>query len=120
MLGLVSARLSNNGQTGVTLEIHRSDDDTLPGNLQGYLDSTIPNLRHAGLSVHVFLHPAAVMHNRFILTNVGGASYHTGLDDNEDGNPSSTSTDLVSLLAADTFSTEWATYSGHAAFREYL
>jgi hypothetical protein len=59
------------------------------------------------------------MHNRFILTNVGGASYHTGLDDNEDGNPSSTSTDLVSFLATDAFSTEWATYSGHAAFRVY-
>ncbi len=117
MLGLVMARLSNNGQTGVTLEIHRSDDGTLPGNLQGYFDSTIPNLRPAGVSVLVFLHPAAVMHNRFILTNVGGASYHTGLDDNEDGN--STPTDLVSFLAADTFSTEWATYSGHAAFRVY-
>lgn len=119
MLGLVMARLSNNGQTGVTLEIHRSDDGTLPGNMQGYFDSTIPIIRPAGISIQVFLHPLAVMHNRFILTNIGGASYHTGLDDNEDGNPSSTSTDLVSFLAADTFSTEWVAYSGHTAFRVY-
>ncbi|WP_412481108.1 hypothetical protein [Azonexus sp. IMCC34839] len=118
MLGLVLARLKNNGQAGVTLEIHRSDDGTLPANMQSYFDSTIPNIRPAGVSVQVFLHPLAAMHNRFILTNVGGASYHTGLDDNEDGN--STPTDLVSLLSADTFSTEWATHSGHAAFRIYL
>ncbi len=117
MLGLVMARLNSNGQTGVALEIHRSDDGTLPGNMQGYFDSTIPSIRPAGVSVQVFLHPAAVMHNRFILTNVGGASYHTGLDDNEDGN--STPTDLVSFLAADTFSTEWTTYSGHTAFLVY-
>ena len=117
MLGLVIDRLNSNGQTGVTLEIHRSDDGTLLGNMQGYFDTTIPNIRPAGISIQVFLHPMAVMHNRFILTNVGGASYHTGLDDNEDGN--STPTDLVSFLAADTFSTEWATYSGHAVFRGY-
>jgi len=117
MLGLVMARLNSNSQTGVTLEIHRSDDGTLLGNMQGYFDTTIPNIRPAGISIQVFLHPMAVMHNRFILTNVGGASYHTGLDDNEDGN--STPTDLVSFLAADTFSTEWAAYSGHAPFRVY-
>lgn len=117
MLGLVMARMGSTGQAGVTLEIHRADDGTLPANMQGYFDSTIPNIRPANVAVQIFLHPVANMHNRFILTNVGGASYHTGLDDNEDGN--STPTDLVSFLAAYTFSTEWATYSGHAPFRVY-
>lgn len=117
MLGLVMARMGNSGQADVTLEIHRSNDGILLGNMQYYFDSTIPAIRPAGVCVQVFLHPLAAMHNRFILTNVGGASYHTGLDDNEDGK--STPTDLVVFLAADTYSTEWATYSGLAPFRVY-
>lgn len=70
-----------------------------------------------GITVQVFLHSEAAMHNRFILTSVGGASYHTGLDDNEDGN--STPTDVVSLLAPSVLATEWATYSGQTAFLVY-
>jgi hypothetical protein len=116
MLGLVLNSLGSNGQAGVTLEIHRADN-ALPANLRHYFDSTIPAMLPAGITVQIFLHPETAMHNRFILTNVGGASYHTGLDDNEDGN--STPTDLVTLLAPDTFATEWATYSGQTAFRVF-
>jgi hypothetical protein len=116
MLGRVLTALGSNGQTGVTLEIHRANN-ALPGNLQHYFNSTIPGIRPAGVVVEVFLHSEGAMHNRFILTSVGGASYHTGLDDNEDGN--STPTDLVSLLAPDIFATEWATYSGQTAFLVY-
>lgn len=116
MLGRVLATLSGNGQTGVTLEIHRADN-LLPGNLKHYFDSSIPKMLPAGITVQVYLYPEAAMHNRFILTNVGGASYNTGLDDNEEGN--STPTDLVSLLAPDIFAAEWATYSSQAAFLVY-
>ena len=116
MLGLLLTVLGNNGQPGVILEIHRADN-ALPGNLQHCFDSRIPNMLPSGVTVQVFLHPEAAMHNRFILTSVGGASYHTGLDDNEDGN--STATDLVSLLAPGVLATEWATYSGQTAFLVY-
>lgn len=116
MLGRVLAALGSNGQTGVTLEIHRADN-ALPGNLKHYFDSSIPKMLFAGIIVQVFLHPETAMHNRFILTSVGGASYHTGLDDNEDGN--STPTDLVSLLAPSIFAAEWATYSSQTAFLDY-
>lgn len=119
MLGLVISRLSCNGRTGVTLEIHRSDDGTLPGNMQNYFDSAIPGMRPLNVAVQVFLHPKEMMHNRFVLTDIGGASYHTGLDDNEEGNENSTSTDLVSLLTQDTWATEWTTYAGQAAFLNY-
>jgi hypothetical protein len=114
MLVLVLARLNNNSQTGATLEIHRADEDILFVNKQRIFDPTIPNIRPPGISVKVFLHPKSMMHNRFILTNVGGAAYNTGLDDNEDGDRSPT--DLVSLLAADTFAAEWATYSDKVPF----
>jgi hypothetical protein len=116
MLGRVMNALSCNGQAGITLEIHRANN-ALPGNLKRCFESAIPGLLPAGITVQVFLHPEAAMHNRFILTSVGGASYHTGLDDNEDGN--STPTDLVSLLAPGIFATEWATYSGQTAFLVY-
>lgn len=115
-LALALKTLSNNGQTGVTLEIHCSDK-TSEGYMGNNCDSNIPQLLPAGITVQVFLHPETSMHNRFILTNLGGASYHTGLDDNEEGY--STPKDLVMLLASDTFATEWATYSGQTAFRVY-
>lgn len=113
MLELVLTALCSNGQTGVFLEIHRSDKVS-SGHLKYLFDSCIPKFRPAGITVQVFLHPDAAMHNRFILTSVGGASYHTGLDDNEEGE--STPTDLVSLLTPDTFATEWATYSSRMPF----
>jgi len=116
MLELVLSALSSNGQADVTLEIHRADN-ALPGNIKNYFNSSIPGIRPAGITVHVFLHPETSMHNRFILTHLGGASYHTGLDDNEDGN--STPTDLVSLLASDILAKEWDTYSSPTAFLVY-
>ncbi len=116
MLGRVMNALSSNGQAGITLEIHRANN-ALPGNLKHCFQSAIPGLLSAGITVQVFLHPEAAMHNRFILTSVGGASYHTGLDDNEDGN--STPMDVVSLLAPGVLATEWTTYSGQTAFLVY-
>lgn len=116
MLGLVLNILGSSGRTGITLEIHRADN-VLLGNLKQYFDSHIPHMRPPGIAVQIYLHSEAAMHNRFILTNVGGASYHTGLDDNENGN--STPTDLVTLLERNIFGTEWATYSGQTAFLVY-
>lgn len=116
MLGLLMTALSNNGQTDVALQIHRADN-SLPANLRHNFDSRIPQMLPAGMTVQVFLHPETAMHNRFILTSVGGASYYTGLDDNEDGG--STPTDVVTLLERNVFDTEWATYSGQTAFLVY-
>lgn len=116
MLGRVMNVLSSNGQADVKLEIHRASKGSA-SYLQHCFDSRIPNMLPAGIAVQVFLHPETVMHNRFILTNFGGASYHTGLDDNEDGN--STPTDLVSLLAPGIFAAEWANYSSQTVFLAY-
>jgi hypothetical protein len=110
MLTRVVTVLGNNGQTGVTLEIHITDNESISF-LKPFFDSCVSKLNLAGVTVQVFQHPNAVMHNRFILTNIGGASYSTGLDDNEDGG--STTTDLVTLLAPDVLATEWHKYSGH-------
>lgn len=74
-------------------------------------------MRPADITVQIFLHPEKAMHNRFILAGGGGASFHTGLDDNEDGN--STPTDLVSFLSPEIFTTEWSRYSIETPFLRY-
>jgi len=116
MLGLVLATLGNNSQAGVILEIHRSDKIS-PEQLRYLFDPYILKFRPVGITVQVFQHPEAAMHNRFILTSVGGASYNTGLDDNEEG--INTPTDLVTLLASDIFAREWATYSSQTPILLY-
>jgi len=111
MLGLALNAMGTNAQAGTTLEIHRSD--RIPTQHITYCFNTIiPQLRPASIRVLVYVHPDAGMHNRFILTDIGGASFNTGLDDNEDGG--STPQDLVTLLTADVFANELNRYSGGA------
>lgn len=64
--------------------------------------------RNCGNSLSVHLHPEQALQNRFILTEGGGASYQTGLDDNEEGR--SADDDLVTLLEPATFECEWMAY----------
>lgn len=116
MLALVLAALADNEQNSIKLEIHRAAN-ALPGNLRYLFDSYIPDMRPANITVQIFLHPEKAMHNRFILAGGGGASFHTGLDDNEDGN--STPTDLVSFLSPEIFTTEWSRYSIETPFLRY-
>lgn len=105
--------LRDQGRTGVSIEVHRADN-ALPANIRSYFESAVPSILPPGVGLSVFLHPERLMHNRFILTDRGGASYQTGLDDNEEGN--SSNKDLVVLLEPQTFVDEWNVYSGHSAF----
>lgn len=105
--------LRDQGRTDISIEVHRADN-AQPANIRSYFESVIPRILPPGLSLSVFLHPERPMHNRFILTDRGGASYQTGLDDNEEGN--SSEKDLVVLLEPQTFVDEWNVYSGHSAF----
>jgi hypothetical protein len=108
--------LRDHGRNSVSIEVHRADN-VLPANIRSYFESTIPGILPPGVSLSVFLHPEKPKHNRFILTDRGGASYLTGLDDNEDGN--SSDEDIVVLLEPHTFEYEWGVYSGQSAFLSY-
>lgn len=104
---------------GTTIEIHRTDD-ALPGNIRGWFDSAIPPMLREGVRLKVFLHKKEGMHNRFILTEAGGASYHTGLDEHAGGDADGTQEDLVTLLREDVRRVEWNRYpSDVKAFLEY-
>lgn len=108
--------LRDQRRTGVSIEVHRADN-ALPANIRSYFESTIPGILPPGVGLSVFLHPEKNMHNRFILTDRGGASYQTGLDDNEEGK--SCEKDLVVLLEQHTFEHEWNVYSRHSAFLSF-
>ncbi|MBN8453058.1 hypothetical protein [Accumulibacter sp.] len=97
----------DSGRIGVSIEVHR-DNSALPGNIRSYFEGAIPRILPPGVGLSVHLHPEQALHNRFILTERGGASYQTGLDDNKEGR--STDEDLVTLLEPATFEREWRAY----------
>lgn len=103
---------------GTIVEIHRAND-ALPGNVRNWFDRAIPPLLSNGICLKIFLHVSSTMHNRFILTDMGGASFHTGLDDNEGDRRDSTREDLVTLLSAAVYAAEWDRYAGIPVFAEY-
>lgn len=120
MLELILTRLGMNRHEEVILEIHRrcnADDTILQSNLKSFFNSHIPGIQTHKVVVQVYIHPENDMHNRFILTDLGGVTYNTGLDDNEAGG--SAPTDVVTLLTPEIFTEEWATYSGQKPFLEY-
>lgn len=105
-------------QAGTIIEIHRSRSDRIPSEeITRRLTEGIRRLHLGRIRILVFIHPDAEMHNRFILTDTGGASYQTGLDDNEDGG--STPQDLVTWLASDVYRNEWESYSVGTPFLSF-
>ncbi|MBP6421350.1 MAG: hypothetical protein KA271_00500 [Propionivibrio sp.] len=116
MLRLLLSTMAPVAQAGTTIEIHRSDK-LPPQHLTRCFTSAVPPLLVGGIRILVFIHSDAVLHNRFILTDTGGASYQTGLDDNEDGG--STPQDVVTWLARDVFHNEWQSYSGGMPFLSF-
>jgi hypothetical protein len=119
MLSLVIAKLGSKQMAGAKLEIHRADDGVLPKNMCSRFEPTIPDMKPSGVSVEIFLHKPETMHNRFVLTEIGGVSFNTGLDDNEECRAGSTTHDVVCLLEQDVYLTEYAAYSGHQPYRTY-
>ncbi len=100
--------LQDQRRTGVSIEVYRANN-ALEANIRSYFEVVIPRMLPPGVGLSVRLHPEQALHNRFILTEQGGASYQTGLDDNEEGR--STNEDLVTLLEPATFEREWMAYS---------
>lgn len=78
MLVRVMNILGNSGQSGITLEIHRSVENAIQiKNLQLNFDSAIPSMLRPGVSVSVILHPEEMMHIRAFgpsLRRAGGNS----------------------------------------------
>lgn len=98
------------------IEIYRSyDNDIHKSNLLKDCQEWLPKISSGRVTFRVFLLPKAsvYMHNRFILTNIGGAMYGTGLDEWDDESPKAQE-DVV-LLDHKEFASKWSEYSGRPA-----
>lgn len=71
-----------------------------------------------GITLKFFELPLAIMHNRFFLTERGGLSFLTGLDDNIQGN--GTTHDDVTLLDQNLWNQHWNTYQPNLAISEWI
>lgn len=99
---------------GATVEIHRQDGGELEGNQRNWFDGPVQHLLKNDVIVKVFLHPMELMHNRYILTDQGGASFGTGLDDHEDGDEGITGEDDVTLLTEAQREATWNLFASSA------
>lgn len=105
------AQLIAGTRPGVTVDIFRGDNLQVHYAIQQFSER-MAVIRPAGVSVRLFLLPQAPMHNRFVLTERGGLTFLTGLDD-ADGGPKTH--DKVIVLDATTWQSEWLLYSGDDA-----
>ncbi len=73
------------------------------------IDQAIRTRDMRGCKIRLFLRPQAAMHNRFVLSNLGGVSFGIGLDEDFGGERVD---DLVAILEKDPWQTEWSRYTG--------
>jgi hypothetical protein len=94
----------------VYFELHRRFGNEIEKrNLRQQYEEAFRRYRVAGVTLALYLHPEQVMHDRFILTELGGIQIGHGLDDNEDGGSAPTAN--VTLLEPSIFRVQWQKYS---------
>lgn len=96
----------NYGKGISRIDIHTSDRR---GNLQAQLTQKVTPLLPAGITVRCFQWPESDMHDRFILTDVGGIFFGHGLDEHTDNNLEEV---LVSVLEHQAFKKEKSKLNG--------
>ncbi|MBK7994108.1 MAG: hypothetical protein IPK14_12005 [Blastocatellia bacterium] len=108
-LSIISEDCKERGSS-IKLEYHSEDNDKTIGNntFKDECDKRLPYIIPKGLSLNIIRWDDGELHNRYILTDIGGVMFGTGLDDNEDGN--STDTDIVTILDEETHQSLAAIY----------
>lgn len=92
---------------GVTrIDIHTSDRN---GGLQNQLEQKVKRLLPMGMAIYCFQWPESQMHDRFIITDIGGISFGHGLDENADGKSEEV---LATVLENQTYKKEKAKLIG--------
>jgi len=104
-LKLIASRCSG-------IPIHRLEyhcnDDLGESYLKGKCDENLPKNLSAEFTPKLVQWPKKELHNRYILTDIGGVMFGTGLDDDNDGE--STPTDDVTLLDEFVYKQYWKKY----------
>ena len=95
------------------IELHTADRDKAPSwqVFQQECKDKLPSILPADVLLTVYRwknrEGGEKLHNRYILTDIGGVSFNTGLDEGDSG-----TTDDVSRLSADTYAKRWSDYAG--------
>lgn len=84
-----------------TVQYHSGDDNN--GFLQDLQEKLVKRL-NSRLPLSFYQHPVDNLHNRYILTNIGGVRFGIGLDEDQDG---SKPEDEVCLLSESTYKKRW-------------
>jgi len=77
---------SNHAALPITRIVYHTADKTLTANLMHKLNTEIKPLLKNGVSLEIIRWPFDDLHNRYILTDIGGVSFQEGLDDDNLGN----------------------------------
>jgi hypothetical protein len=96
----------NYGKGISSIDIHTSDRK---GGLQSQLNQKVRPFLPVGITIRCFQWPENQMHDRFILTDVGGVSFGHGLDEHTDNNLDEV---LVSVLEYQAFKKEKSKLNG--------
>lgn len=107
-LRIVDARASE-----ITLELHTADRADKPSwtEFRRECEDKLPPVLPAGMPLSVYRwkerEGGEKLHNRYILTDIGGVQFGAGLDEGEPG-----TTDDIARLSADTFRKRFEDYAG--------
>ena len=107
-LRIVDARASE-----ITLELHTADRADKPSwtEFRRECEDKLPPVLPAGMPLSVYRwkerEGGEKLHNRYILTDIGGVQFGVGLDEGEPG-----TTDDIARLSADTFRKRFEDYAG--------
>lgn len=93
---------------GTTVDIFRGDQLGVEQYVNG-VQRVLAEIGPVDVVLRLFVRPQDPMHNRFVLSSVGGVSFQIGLDDDATGERPE---DIVTLLQNDVWSREWNTYTG--------
>jgi hypothetical protein len=92
------------------IEIH-TGNNTSADYFRGECERCLPSIVPQGIQVRIIRWRqragGEILHNRYILTDIGGVSFGVGLDDGTDGE-----TDEVTLLEDKTYRFRWAQFAG--------
>lgn len=101
--------------SGITIELHTEDRDDTPSweEFRRECKDKLPSIIPKGLTLAVSRwkerEGGEKLHNRYILTDIGGVSFLIGLDE---GDPGNNETDDVARLSANTYAKRWQNYAG--------
>lgn len=105
-------------RAGTQIEIYRGIDDGGPTreflrqNAEQFLPSALP----AGVNTRICLLPAGPIHNRFLLTDLGGIKFGVGLDA---AGHNKAPEDELSLMVPNVWQARWYQYSGGEQLGEW-